>query len=189
MLILYPKEWMEGKIALTAFGNALANGQVNKKRYYDFILTHFKYPHPAWKDNWDRWTKEHNELYPFIYILQTLVKLHEKSPEYAFLTTEEVADYLHPAPSHKHISEYAEDIISARESNTPAQTKKSDDIHRKISDILGFLCLTSYCYFYGNSIYLNLFDKHEIEKSNFLGKRKGQDKLEVIKNVISARPK
>jgi hypothetical protein len=183
MLILYPKEWKEGKVVLTGFGNALASGRVNKKQFYDFILTHFKYPHPAWEDNWDKWVAVGKELYPFIYILQTLIELHKHSPSYAFITTEEVADYLHP-PSHARVAEYVEKIITAREKNVPSQTERADDIHRKISDILGFLCLTPYSYFYGNNVYLNLLDKHEIEKSNFLGKRKGQSKLDSIKDLI-----
>ena len=185
MLILYPKEWKEGKVALTSFGNALANGQVNKKNYYDFILTHFKYPHPAWKDNWSEWNNSEKELFPFIYILQTLVELNKISPEQAYINTDEVADYLHLSPSHDLVTQYAKNIVSARNRDLSPQTKRSDEIHRKINDILGFLSLTPYCYFSGSNLYLSLFDMHEKEKSNFWEKRKGQNKLQTINSLIS----
>lgn len=188
MLILRPKEWTDGTVSLTSFGRALGAGQITRGEYYDFILTRFKYPHPAWDDNWDAWKNSDRELYPFIYILQTLLALYKIGHDQAYLSTEEVADYLHPNPNHDAVAEYAKNIVNARQNSTPSITKRSDSIHRKISDILGFLCLTKYCYFVANNVYLNLMDLHQKERSNFLGKRKGQDKLKKIVQLTQSVP-
>jgi hypothetical protein len=185
MLILYPRDWKQNKILLTQFGSALANGQVKEKQYYDFLLTHFKYPHPAWDENWKDWNDANVVLYPFIYILQSLTELYRRAPEQASLTVQEVADYLHPTPNHEKVIEYVGNILLAREDKSPATTPKSDEIHRKIGDVLGFLCLTSYCFFNGERVFLNLNDKHKIEKSNFWGNRNKQDKLSSINKLIS----
>ena len=156
MLILYPKDWSNGKVKLTEFGHALGNGRITKRQYYDFILTHFKYPHPAWTENWNAWRESQKELHPFLYILQALTILYQHSPESAYLTTEEIADYLHPNPDPKKLKNYINEILEARKERIESKTKRSDDIHRKINDILGFLCLTDYCYFFGKKVYLNL---------------------------------
>ena len=174
MLILYPKEWKDGRVALTEFGRALGRRSVSKACYYNHILTRFRYPHSAWSDNWSAWIEAGKVLYPFIYILNTLTELHKHSPTFAYLKTEEVADYLHPKPDHNKVSEYAKDILNAREVSAKPITPRTDKIHRKISDILGFMCLTDCCYFDGNVTRLNLFDKHVKELSNFWEKRQGQ---------------
>jgi len=184
MLILYPKEWKEGRVALTEFGKALGRGVVSKAQYYDFIFTRFKYPHPAWSDNWSAWTSAEKFLYPFVYLLEALVELHRHSPASAYLNTEEVADYLHPDPDHGKVTAFAQSIIDARENNVGKITPRSDNIHRKISDILGFMCLTQYCYFDGGVVRLNLFDIHGDEKSNYWEKRNGQNKLQAIQELI-----
>jgi hypothetical protein len=186
MLILYPKELKGGKVALTEFGKALGRGVINKDQYYDFIITRFKYPHPAWSDNWSAWTNSGKQLFPFIYVLETLVELYKRSPDHAYLKTEEVADYLHPDPDHSKVGYFAQAIITARHDGIAPITPRSDDIHRKISDVLGFLCLTRYCYFDGNIVRLNLFDIHVDEKSNYWAKRNGENKLQKIEELISS---
>ena len=184
MLLLYPKEWKDGKIALTEFGSALASGVINKEQYYDFIITHFKFPHPAWKDNWKAWRRANIELYPFIYILQSLVQLHKISETEAHINTEEIADFLHPEPNHREVENKCNEIIAARQSNAPPKTQRSDEIHRKISDLLGFMCLTKYCYFKKNNIHLNLLDDHKSENAFFWESRNGQNKLDHIVELI-----
>lgn len=184
MLILHPKEWVENRIQLTPFGHALADGKISSDQFYDFILTHFRYPHPVWKDNWEAWTNEGKQLYPFLYLLEALVALYKVSPEHAHLSTDEIADYLHVKPDHDQVTSHVESIVEAREKESPSITPRQDAIHRKISDIMGFLCLTRYCYYSGNRIQLNLLDRHETEKVNFYISRKGQDKLEEIKALL-----
>jgi hypothetical protein len=186
MLILFPKEFSEDKIQLTEFGHALASGRVSKGQFYDFIISKFKYPHPAWPDNWDAWKGSGKTLLPFIYILQALVALYKKGSSQAFLTTEEIADYLHPNPDHKSIKNSVTNILIARENKIDPITKRSDEIHRKITDIMGFLCFTDYCFYEGKKIFLNLMDVHEAEHVNFLGKRNGQDKMARIASLIKS---
>jgi hypothetical protein len=185
MLILYRKNWKDEKVSLTAFGKSLAKGEVSKSEFYKFIITRFKYPHPAWDDNWKAWNEKGTELYPFLYILNALHLLHEKNESMAYLTTEEVADYLHIYNNNSCVSHGVEAILHARKHNLPAQIKRQDNIHRKISDVLGFLCLTDYCFFKGEKIYLNLLQNHSDEKVNFWGNRNKQNKLEEIKTMIS----
>lgn len=185
MLILHPKDWVENKIKLTKFGNALAAGEVSKEEFYFFILSNFQYPHPAWKDNWDAWTKAGKHLLPFVYLLQTLICLYESDPNEAYLSTEEVADYLHSKPDHLKALVYTKNIIKGREGNSPPIVERSDQVHRKISDLLGFLCLTKFCYFNANKVFLNMIDQHHDELVFFNRKRKGQDKLLEVKQLIS----
>lgn len=184
MLILYPKEWVENRIKLTPFGHALAKGAIAQSEYYDFIISRFQYPHPAWRDNWESWSKSEKSLKPFVYILQVLLELHKQDPGMASLNTDEIADYLHPNPDHKSVNKFAKSIIDARKKGAPSLTKRSDDIHRKISDLIGFLCLTRYCYFDGNDIRLNLVDKHSTELTNYYMKRKGESKLQHLESLI-----
>lgn len=184
MLILHPKDWVENKIKLTNFGNALAVGEVSKEEFYFFIISNFQYPHPAWDDNWNAWTKAEKHLLPFVYLLQTLILLYELNPNEAYLSTEEVADYLYLKPDHLKTPVYVEKIVKAREDNSPQIVKRSDEVHRKISDLLGFLCLTKFCYFNGNKIFLNMIDQHQGELVFFNKKRKGQDKLLEVKKLV-----
>lgn len=186
MLILRPKEWRDGTVSVTKFGQALGSGRIDRNQYYDFILTKFKYPHPAWKDNWDAWTGQKRELFPFIYILQALLALHEIDPNQSYLSTEEVADYLHKDPSHAEVPQFAQNIVKARYKKIGPITERSDAIHRKISDVLGFLCLTPYCYFDGHYVRLNLFDVHVKEKSHFWLKRKDQSKFDMIYEIVNS---
>jgi hypothetical protein len=184
MLIMYPKEWEDNKILLTPFGKALASGKVDKTEYYDFLLKNFSYPHPAWKDNWTSWTKAKRSLYPFIYIIQVLLILYQHSKLSAYLTTEEIADHLHNDPDHSKVKIKSDKIINARVKKLPSTTPRSDEIHRKISDIMRFLCLTQYCYYDGHSIALNTLDYHQLENVTFTVKRKGQDKIKDIEELI-----
>ena len=184
MLILHPKEWADGEVRLTEFGHALASGRVTKSKFYDFIISRFKYPHPAWEDNWAEWRSAGRVLYPFIYLLQTLLSLHGQSPDNAYLTVDEVADYLHPIPDHGMVDAYASAIIKSRQEGRPATTKRSDKIHRKIGDLLGFLCLSPYCFYKGTAVHLNLIDTHSVELTHFWGSRNSQDKLNRIIALI-----
>jgi hypothetical protein len=186
MLVLRPKEWRDGTVSVTNFGKALGAGRIDRRQFYDFILSRFKYPHPAWKDNWEAWTNADRELFPFIYVLQVLLDLYEANAISAYITTEEVADYLHPNPSHANTGQYAQQIIDARDKNIGPITERSDAIHRKISDVLGFLCLTDYCFFDGSVVRLNLHDLHEHERTHFWKKRKGQSKLDRIIGLVNS---
>ena len=186
MLILYPKQWTEDKLILTEFGRALAKGRVTKHQYYDFIISRFKYPHPAWEDNWEPWTAANKKLYPFLYIIQVLVNLYQIEAAQAYLTVQEVADYLHPNPDHTQTQNYASTILASRSKNTPAINERSDQIHRKISDIFGFLCLSQYCFYNGNNVHLNLLTTHNLEKASYWEKRIGESKLEKIQALIAS---
>jgi len=164
MLILYPKEWVNNKIKLTNFGSALASGNIDQSTFYDFIIGNFSYPHPAYKDHFEEWRQLGKVILPFIYILEVLKTLYKKSKEEAFLTTSEIADFLHKSPSHQNINKKVSLIQEARCNNIISTTSRSDQIHRKINDISGFLSLSKYCEFKGKKLMLS------DDKDTFLSK-------------------
>ena len=186
MLILVPKEWSENKVQLTEFGRALGAGRVGNREFYDFIITRFCYPHPAWDDNWKAWSKAERSLYPFVYLLQTLVELYRHSPNEGFLSVQEVADYLYIDPQHTMVASHVHDILVAREKNSAPILERSDQIHRKIGDLIGFLCLSPYCFFRGNQVHLNLMSAHSKQLANFWERRDGENALEDLAQLCGA---
>jgi len=89
---------------------------------------------------------------------------YKKSKEEAFLTTSEIADFLHKSPSHQNINKKVSLIQEARCNNIISTTSRSDQIHRKINDISGFLSLSKYCEFKGKKLMLS------DDKDTFLSK-------------------
>jgi hypothetical protein len=183
MLILTPKEWCDDKVQLTPFGKALGAGRVERREFYDFIITRFRYPHPAWAENWDAWVKAERTLYPFAYLLQTLMELYRESSNDGFLSVQEVADYLYVDPDHAKVASHARDIIAARSENRAPILQRSDQIHRKIGDLVGFLCLSPYCYFRHNHVHLNLIGRHSKQLAHFWERRDGDDTLESLSQL------
>lgn len=185
MLILKPKEWCDDRVQMTPFGKALGAGRVGRREFYDFIITRFHYPHPAWQDNWNAWSEAGRTLYPFVYLLQTLMELYRESPSDSFLSVQEVADYLYIDPDHAKVATYVREILVARSENRAPILKRSDQVHRKISDLIGFLCLSPYCYFQANRVHLNLIGTHSKQFTHFWERRDGEDTLESLSRLCS----
>ena len=74
--------------------------------------------------------------------MQVLVGLNEKNQ--GFILTTEIAHFIYKTPSHKNIKNYVEQIIESREKKEEFNVGSSDQINRKINDILGFLSLSNY---------------------------------------------
>ena len=185
LLVLYPQDWVGGVIRLTKFGKALATGQVSEQQFYNHVLSNFQYPHPAWKDNWDIWTTKDRHIKPFTLILEVLIELYELNTDYANLSVNEVADYIHIDPCHKKVKQYVENIIAARTQKTPPKTERSDKIHRKIGDLFGFLCLSGHCFYSSNDrIKLCLLGRHSSERVYFWENRDSQNQLLKLKHLL-----
>ena len=187
MLIVEPKEAHNPpKVKLLPFGRSLAKGEISENQFYDFIITRFCYPHPAWEDNWEEWTNAGRILYPFAYILQVLIQLDESKPDTAYLSTDEVARYLYPVSDHTQVKAGVKAILASRSEAQLPPRERSDQVDRKINDILGFLCISGYCYYLpgGKLVGLNLRSRHSQELTMFERIRKGQNHLEKIKNLV-----
>lgn len=142
MLLIFPKDMSENKIRLTNFGNALAMGHVSRESFYKFIICNYKYPHPAYNEDYAKWVQKDIVLFPFIIILQVLIELNEKKQ--GFILTTEIAYFIYKVPNHKNIKNYVEQIIESREKEEEINVGPSDQVNRKINDILGFLSLSGY---------------------------------------------
>jgi hypothetical protein len=185
--ILEPKDASNPpSVRLLPFGSALARGEISEQKFYDFIITRFRYPHPAWEENWIAWNQAVRSLHPFAYILQVLIELDAASQDPVYITTDEAARYLYPVSDHRKTKALAQEILTNR-GNTPSKRERSDDIDRKITDVFGFLCLSGYCYYCpgGKSIGLNLRDRHLKELTIFERNRLNQDRLRNIKNLVA----
>lgn len=162
MLLIYPKDLAENKVKLTKFGRCLAKGYINKKEFYNFIIINYKYPHPAYSDEYHKWITKGLVLLPFVLILQVLLKLNEYGEN--LITTSELAFFIYKAPCHNYINIYAKSIIDARRDGVKILVKSDDKITRKINDIFGFLLLSDYILQNKKGEYsLNLIHKKIIE--------------------------
>ncbi|RHW77575.1 hypothetical protein [Colwellia sp. RSH04] len=189
LLLMYPKEMSNGKLKLTEFGKALGTGKISRQQFYDFIIFNFKYPHPAYEDNWKEWVASGKELYPLIFILQVLIELLEKDESQCFLNVREIEFILVPSQDHKQCKSLSDAIIKSRNSDSISKLKPSGDkLTRKITDLLGFLCISGYTYYLPNGdISLNLISKHSVEKTHYYFERKPakKDKESALHNIKS----
>lgn len=159
LMVIYPKELSDFKIKLTDFGYQLANGYITEKSYYEFIICNFKYPHPAYDDDWLLWKSKGIVLLPFIMILDVLQNLSKNDKDNGYLETEEIAYFIYANPNHENIPYYCRDIIESRAKGIAVKVEKSDKIHRKINDILGFLVLSKKISKKGNRFWLTNSDE------------------------------
>jgi len=188
LFILEPKNAsIPPSVKLLPFGRALAKGEVSEQEFYDFIITRFCYPHPAWDDNWRAWTAQNKRLFPFRFILQVLIELDKTKPLDSFLTTEEIAIHLYPVSDHSQVINIVESVMKSRLLGQSVDRERTDKVDRKITDICGFLCLSGYCFYTlnGKAIGLNLRDQHRKELTMFERSRLNQDRLKEIKTLIN----
>ncbi|NWJ96376.1 MAG: hypothetical protein HXX20_11395 [Chloroflexi bacterium] len=186
-------------IQLLPFGRALATGKIPEQMFYDFIITHFRYPHPALKENYEQWTRAGRKLYPFIFILQVLLELNQTKDSIsfnsdAFLTTEEIINHLYPVSDHTAVKRVSVNILKARQDDSKVTESSSpEDLNtakRNINDLMGFLCMSGYAFYIDDSkIRLNLLNRHPREKTYFWATRNKQnlkcDRLQEIRTLIS----
>lgn len=170
LFIVMPKTSSNGKLEMLPFGRALGEGRVTKDEYYRFITTHYKYPHPAFEDNWESWIKSKKEFHPLIFIVQVLLNLHKKGRN-ACLTSKEIALFLHPISDNNEFEAATNSVIKNRENDTETIHKRTDEIDRKISDMLGFLAIAGYVYYDGSKVCLNLIGIHPLEKTLYFARR------------------
>jgi hypothetical protein len=192
LFILRPKGGSESTLQLLGFGRQLAQGRISEREFYNFIISNFRYPHPAYSENYGKWRSAGRELHPFIFLLQILIKLDELEPSQAYLTRNEIRAHIYPISDHSRVDEICETTLARREEKIqPASDSTGASntiINRKITDIMGFLCITSYTYYaYGaRAIRLNLIGRHPEEKVFF---ERNRDMVEgpqgIVKSLIA----
>lgn len=171
-------------LAMTPFGRAVGLGYVSQAEFYKELLCRFEYPHPAYQDNWDAWGLAGIKLKPFIFILDIMAHIYavDKIGE---VSTGELATHAHATPYHSKAQEIANAILAARSSRTADKRTRSDSVDRKLSDMLGFLCMSGATYYNGNNIRLNLLAVHREEKAFFWERRHSEDRLLELQAFIT----
>ena len=187
LYLLVPFEFCDDTIQLTPFGEQLASGFLSSDDYYSAIISRYRYPHPAYPDNWLAWNEAGREVRPFVFLLQVLIPLHRADPAEAYLKAEEVVVVLMPLAAHAQIDEQVSRLLAYRQGATPDQAPNKN-LQRNASDLLGFLCLSGYCYYDGSKVRLNLRARHRDEHVWFDGERNKQDQLSRVEQLVLAAP-
>ena len=184
---LVPPHCIKGKnpLEITQFCKALGKGAVTKNQFYEFIISRYKYPHPAYDENWIKWRAEKIVFYPLKFIISILLELHDHSPSSSFLTIPEFAYFGHPFPYETETRIISKNILNQRKDPQDLSRTRSDKIDRKIGDIFGFLCLSGITFYEGSKIYLNLMDVHPKEMAYFGEKRKGENRKDEIRKIVN----
>jgi hypothetical protein len=177
LYVLQPKQLVKSgtpTITLTEFGRALGTGYVSEEEYYRFIVTRYEFPHPAYDENWAAWTAAKKRLKPLVYVLQVLMELYKLDEDQAYVNSQELATFGYETASHNKTPGVAQAILKGRK--TGGQKRKySDEVNRKINDMLGFLSLAGYVFYNGDSVDLNLMGVHPEELAYYWLKRKTRD--------------
>lgn len=171
-------------IKLTQFGRALGSGFVTEKQYYEFIVRRMSYPHPAYEENWEIWKEAAKELRPLVFIIQILIELYKIDKPSGYTTSEELATFAYPESTHSAVQKIVRKILENR-GKTAKTAPYSDEVNRKINDMLGFLSMAGYTYYEGQTIRLNLMGVHPQELTYFWEKRKTKeyDEANTLKHL------
>jgi hypothetical protein len=172
------------ELRVTNFGKALGQGYINRREFYNEIILRFEYPHPAYEEDWVLWDDAKVNLKPFIFILEILAAIYLEDGV-GEVTVAELAEFAHPSPFQALAPKIASQILSSRKTKVESIHKRSDAVDRKISDLLGFLCISGMTFYNGSSVRLNLLTRHLDDKTYFWDKRNSQSKYEEILKLIN----
>ena len=175
------------QIIVSPFGRALGTGLLSREDFYEESVFRFQYPHPAYEDNWSRWTSAQKSLYPLLYIIQILIELTIENEAENYLEVSELATYGFEDADNSNVSQIASCIISSRGAAERNQRDRSDDVNRKIGDMFGFLCITGKCFYGKKGISLNLIGVSTEDKCHFWNKRGKDSVLITWKQLIRQR--
>lgn len=175
-------------IRLLDFGRKLACGKISKQEFYDFIITRYRYPHPAYADSYRLWSASGLVFYPFAALLEILLLLYERDPSHAYLTSTEVGCFLYPNPDHALIPEIAQKIVDARQGGESIKSGLDKSAGRHVSDIMSYLCMTGYAFMESGTrvitIRLNTIGVHPEEGVYFEGSRDQANRVDEIRKAI-----
>lgn|GEM_PF-971277 len=183
-LLLDPRCLQKGdRITVTPFGEALGTGLIDRPQFYKEIVRRFRYPHPAYEDNWRAWSEANCTTRPLALILKVLIELF-KIDSHGGVTAGELATYLHPQPFCNSIPIVVDKILESRKGKQKSDRQRSDSIDRKLNDILGFLCISRLAFYDKTQVRLNLLDIHREESSAFWYQREGQNRLTELDSFL-----
>jgi hypothetical protein len=147
---------MHSTIKVTPFGKALGSGLISKNEFYKEIIFRFEYPHPAYEDNWTKWTEAGKSLFPLLFIIEVLIELIKSGEENNYLEIAELATYGFLNAANGEVKKAAKNILMARSDGLADAAPRTDDVNRKIGDMFGFLCISGFCFYKKRGICLNL---------------------------------
>ncbi|EKN3687836.1 TPA: HNH endonuclease [Yersinia enterocolitica] len=111
-------------IVLSDFGKAYASGSITKDEFSLYIIktltlpnVNIELPHII-----DQWVKFRVEIKPLEFLLKIIVQLYESSPDYAYITTNEIVKIIIPMVGHRaSVSDIKEVIINCRFNDSISQ--------------------------------------------------------------------
>jgi hypothetical protein len=157
LYILDPIEiQINSTIKVTQFGKALGAGLISKEEFYKEIVYRFEYPHPAYEDNWKKWTEAGKNLYPLLFIIQVLIELIKSGEDNNYLEITELATYGFLNANNENVKKVVKSILLARTDGSGDTAPRTDDVNRKIGDMFGFLCISGFCFYKKRGICLNV---------------------------------
>jgi hypothetical protein len=199
MFILEPKDEDDPRIRMLPFGAALGSGRFSRQDYYEFIIGRFRYPHPAFPDNWAAWTSANRLLFPFSFILQVLVSIARVDASSATLSSTEIGRHLYPISDHSSTKSIAQKILDERRTHGKGESTRlilardtptivTTDVRRKFEEMLDFLCMSGFTYYLPTeqcTVGLNLRATHTTKFAVFEHKYGGEDRLKFIESTVS----
>jgi hypothetical protein len=170
-------------LKITEFGRALALGFISRREFYEEIFRRFEYPHPAYDENWEAWTRAGVRIKPLAFFLKILTELYLLDGQ-GYISTSELAEHAHPKPFMNLAPEIASSIHEHRMKDKTIERTRSDKVDRKINDILAFMSISEFTFYRGSTVCLNLMDIHREEGTLFWESRNGQERLSEIIQFI-----
>lgn len=146
---------MNNSLWLTPFGQAIAAGHVSAGDFYKFIIRNFRYPHPAYEDNWEWWTSANRELRPLTFLLHIASNLSQMTGNLEAVKIWEVAYFGGPNPTTEDAYSVAEEIKLARETGSAINHERTDALDRKIGDMFAFLAMSPWATLRSKGLALN----------------------------------
>jgi hypothetical protein len=156
----------EDRLVLTDFGRAVADGLITETDFYRTIIQRFRFPHPAYEENWRWWSQANRELKPLALILRIVSHLSVISSRVETVSIREIAYFGGPNPSTKDAEVIAINIKNSRDTGEQIQHVRSDAHDRKIGDMIAFLAMTPWAAIKAQGITLNPIRK-DLVKSTY----------------------
>lgn len=162
-------------VRLLPFGRSLALGHIDRHHYYDFIISRYRYPHPAF-DSYDDWAALGIVCHPFLLILRVLLQLHSIGPEDAWLGKSEIVNCLMAASDDGAADVIAHAIVAMRLGATPTEDAGFPEIAtRKAGDMMAFLAMSRHALLGPRErLHLNVVGRHTTERTHYLEERSGR---------------
>lgn len=175
---------VKGNLIITNLCSALGFGFIKERQFYKEIFARYEYPHPAYDENWKMWNEKGCSIKPLAFFLKIMLEIF-KLDGAGEVSAGELARFAHPRPIFTEAPGIAREIVQSRKRQLPSR-KRSDKIDRKITDILGFMCVSKFCFYYKQKVKINLFSIQKEEKTAFWESRLNHSALDEIEKFLDS---